>query len=247
MLGAVVVASLLATGVEARGDATRLHARIRRVVLHVLGGPSYARPERRWSFDKPERTLAVWRPGFGAHWIVWTDGTIWPRAAPAETPSYLPPAGDMADDVWGSRVGGEAAPIFSHLRLGNSHSVGIELAHSGRGDDPFPAPQVRSLAWLLRTLIGLSRGRLSTASIAGHKDLDRRPAYVRSSCERPGCPVFVDAAGRAYRRRVDPPESLFAALAAAGLAVPRPDAALDDDLGRAQALPLQAQPRLASP
>ena len=244
MLGAVVAASLLAGGVEARGDAPRLPERIRRVVLHVLGGPSYSRPERRWSFFPPELTLALWRPRFGAHWIVWTDGTLWPRSASAESRSYLPPAGDLADDVWASRVVREAAPILSHLHLGNSNSVGIELAHSGRGDDPFPSPQVRSLGWLLRTLLALSGGRLSAASIVGHKDCDHRPAYV--ACEHKGCRVFVDTTGWPYRRRVDPPESLFSALAAAGLVVPRPAGALDGDLRRAEAMPAGTLPRVAS-
>lgn len=244
MLGAVVVASLMAVGGGARASAPLLPARVRRIVLHVLGGPSYARPETRWSFDSPERTLAHWSPRFGAHWIVWTDGTLWPRSAPAGSRCYLPPAGELADDVWRSRVAREAAPILSHLHLGNSNSVGIELAHSGRGADPFPSPQVRSLGWLLRTLLALSGGRLSAASIVGHKDCDDRPAYV--ACEHRGCPVFVDTTGWPYRRRVDPPESLFAALAAAGLVVPRPPGALDGDLRRAEAMPAGTQPRVAS-
>jgi hypothetical protein len=247
VLGAVVMASLLAAAAPPRSDPPRLPARIHRIVLHVLGGPAYGRPELRWVFHPPQRTLSLWRPRFGAHWILWTDGSIWPREAPAQAPSYLPPAGqEAADDEWGRRVAREAAPVFSHVYLGNSRSVGIELAHSGRGDAPFPEAQLRSLMWLLRTLIGLSQGGLAPSSIVGHKDLDQRPAYVRAACERPGCEVFVDPDGRAYRRRVDPPESLFAALAAAGLAVPRPSGA-DADLERAQALPPQGLPRLSAP
>lgn len=247
MLGALVLADLLETGLASGGASARLPARVRRIVLHVLGGPSYARPEARWSFETPERTLALWSPRFGAHWIVWTDGTIWPRSAPADARRYLPPAGEPADGVWRSRVAREAAPILSHVHRGNSDSVGIELAHSGRASDPFPAPLVRSLAWLLRTLLDLSGGRLSASSIVGHKDCDDRPAYALAGCERQGCPVFVDTTGWPYRRRVDPPESLFAALAAAGLAVPRPPRALDGDLRRAQAVPAGVVPAVASP
>jgi hypothetical protein len=244
MLSALLVVSLMTATGEAQGAAPRLPARVRRIVLHVLGGPAYARPERRWSFENPEHTLAHWSPRFGAHWIVWTDGTLWPRSAPAESRCYLPPAGELADDVWGRRVALEAAPILSHLHRGNSNSVGIELAHSGRGADPFPSSQVRSLSWLLRTLLALSGGRLSAASIVGHKDCDDRPAYA--VCEQKGCPVFVDTTGWPYRRRVDPPESLFAALAAAGLVVPRPPGALDGDLRRAEAMPAGTLPRVAA-
>jgi hypothetical protein len=56
---------------------------------------------------------------------------------------------------------------------------------------------------------------------------------VRDRCERPGCLVFVDDAGRPFRRRVDPPEGLFATLARYGLAVPRPEGA-DAELERAE-------------
>jgi hypothetical protein len=245
MLGALVVAALTAAGAQPAEAAPRLPARVRRIVLHVLGGPAYDQPARRWSFETPERTLAEWRPRFGTHWIVWTDGSLWPRAASAGARGYFPPA-EPADAAWQARIAREAAPVFSHLHLGNSDSVGIELAHSGRAADSFPVVQVRSLAWLLRTLLGLSGGRLSAASIVGHKDRDRRPAYARGACERGGCPVFVDTTGWPYRRRVDPPESLFAALAAEGLAVPRPPGPLDSDLRRAEAVPAGTLPRTAS-
>ena len=94
---------------------------------------------------------------------------------------------------------------------------------------------MESLAWLLKTLIAASGGRLGEASIVGHKDLDPRPAFVSPSCIRPRCAVFVDKEGRPFRWRVDPPESLFRALADQGLAVPRP-ADGDADLRRAEAL-----------
>ena len=120
----------------------------------------------------------------------------------------------------------------------------VELAHSGRAEDAFPAAQVRSLAWLLRTLLALSGGRVTMADVYGHKDLDRRPAYLRSTCERPGCPYFVDERGRALRRRVDPPESLFAALAREGLALPRARGD-DTDLRRSEALAPGERPAVA--
>ena len=91
----------------------------------------------------------------------------------------------------------------------------------------------------------MSGGRLDARSVFGHKDLDRRPAYVRRRCARPGCPVFVDDDGRAYRRRVDPPETLFTALARHGLAIPRA-AGGDDDLARAERMPAGARPRVVT-
>ena len=130
--------------------------------------------------------------------------------------------------------------MYSHLYRGNSDSLGIELAHSGRRDQAFPPEQARAAAWLVRTLLEMSGGRLDERSVFGHKDLDRRPAYVHRRCERPGCLVYVDGAGRPYRRRVDPPETLFETLAREGLAIPRPPDA-DAELIRAEGLGAEAQ------
>jgi N-acetylmuramoyl-L-alanine amidase-like protein len=213
----------------------RLPSRVRQIVLHVLGHPSYSAPERRFVFYAPPRTQALWKYRFGAHWIVWTDGSIWPRHVAAGQPPYFSPdASRGADDALKRRLAAEAAPVYAHVRPGNSTSVGIEIAHSGRTQDPFPPAQVASVAFLVGTLLQMSDGRLGPSAVVGHKDLDRRPAYVRTRCQRSGCPVFVDPAGQPYRRRVDPPESLFAALAGAGLAVPRPGGS-DVDLARAEA------------
>ena len=227
------------------GEPPRLAARIQRVVVHVLGGPSYDRPERRFRFFDPPQTQSRWKFRFGAHWIVWTDGSLWPRHSPPGGPrSWMPDTTRPADEADRRRIAAEGAPVYAHLHNGNSDSVGIELAHSGRAGDPFPVAQVRSLAWLLRSLLDLSGGRLTAADIYGHKDLDRRPAYLHGSCERPGCPYFVDGQGRALRRRVDPPESLFAALAREGIAVPRPKDG-DADLRRAEAIAAGERPPVA--
>ena len=225
----------------------RLPPRIQRIVVHVLGGPAYDRPERRFRFFDPPETQSRWKPRFGAHWIVWTDGSLWPRhPAPGGARWWAPDASRPADEADRRRIAAEAAPVYAHLHNGNSDSVGIELAHSGRAEDPFPAAQVRSLAWLLRSLLELSGGRLSVADVYGHKDLDRRPAYLSASCERPGCPYFVDGERRPFRRRVDPPESLFADLAREGLAVPRPKDG-DADLRRAETIAAGERPPAADP
>jgi hypothetical protein len=225
----------------------RLPERVRRVVLHVPGGPSYERPERRWVFLDPASTHALWSPRFGAHWIVWTDGSLWPRRpAPGEAAFRVPAWDRPADAAWRLSLAAEARPVLAHCYGANRDSVGIEVAHTGRSDDPFGEAQLRSLAWLIRTLVEMSEGRLATGAVVGHKDLDRRPAYVSESCERRGCPVFVDASGRPFRRRVDPPESLFAALAAQGIAVARP-AEGDLELRRAEALAEGEVPRGTAP
>jgi hypothetical protein len=209
---------------------------VRCIVIHALGNAAYQEPRRRWVFLTPPQTQRLWRPGFGAHWIVWTDGSIWPRdPRPGEDPSFLPMAGPT-DEESRRRLAIQAAPVYSHLHHGNSNSIGIELAHSGRADDPFPPAQAHALAWLLGTLLEMSRGRLTTADVYGHKDLDRRPAYVERSCVEPGCPVFTDAEGRTYRRRVDPPEAIFAALAREGLVISRRGREDDRELRRAEAL-----------
>jgi hypothetical protein len=248
LAGAAAVLLLTAPR-SALGDEgpPRLAPRIERVVVHVLGGPAYDRPERRFRFFDPPQTQARWKPRFGAHWIVWTDGSLWTRhPAPGGGPSWAPDTTRPANEPDRRRIAAEAAPVYSHVYNHNADSVGIELAHSGRAGDPFPEAQVRSLAWLLRALLDLSQGRLTPADIHGHKDLDHRPAYLRASCERPGCPYFVDAEGRALRRRVDPPESLFAALARAGLAIPRPTDG-DADLRRAEAIAPGEKPPVAGP
>jgi hypothetical protein len=211
-------------------------------VLHVLGGPAYWQPEWRFTFFEPQRTQARWKRRFGAHWIVWTDGSIWPRhPAASEPPFWLPDPDRPADAALRSRIAKEAAPVYGHLHHGNSRSLGIEVAHSGRREDPFAPEQVRSLAWLLKTLLEMSRDRLTPSSIVGHKDVDQRPAYTSTRCERPGCPVFVDIEGRPYRRRVDPPEALFARLKREGVDIPRPPEA-DAELARAESLAPGFQP-----
>src|SRR5262249_33901360 len=144
--------------------------------------------------------------------------------------------------AWRARLAREAAPVYGHLYAGNSHSLGIEVAHSGRAEDPFPAPQVRAVAWLVESLLEMSGGRLGPEAVVGHKDRDSRPAYLSERCARPGCPFYVDAAGRPYRRRVDPPEELFAALARAGLRIPRPAGASDAELLRAEGLAASVRP-----
>jgi len=241
-------ALLLASGSALAAEGPpRLSSRIQRIVIHALGGPAYDRPERRFLFFDPPRTQSHWKPRFGAHWIVWTDGSLWPRHSPPGGPrSWRPDTTRPADEADRRRVAAEAAPVYAHLYNGNADSVGIELAHSGRAGDPFPAAQVRTLAWLLRSLLDLSGGRLTVADIHGHKDLDRRPAYLHPSCERPGCPYFVDGQGRALRRRVDPPESLFLALAREGIGVPRP-ADGDADLRRAETITAGERPPVAGP
>jgi hypothetical protein len=234
LLAAAVAVSGAAAVASPRDDAT-LPPRVRRIVLHVPGNPSYEAPQRRWTFLTPEKTQALWKPRFGAQWIVWTDGSIWPRHPRAgDEPSFRPL--DAAEPVLRRRLAREAAPVYGHLHHGNSRSLGIEVAHSGRAEDPFPREQVRSVAWLLRALLEMSGGRLSVADVYGHKDLDRRPAYVSARCERPGCRVFTDVEGRPFRRRVDPPESLFAALAREGMPIPRRGREDDGELRRSEAL-----------
>jgi hypothetical protein len=237
---------LLAVSVPAVRSAAEeeaaLPGRVQRIVLHVLGGPSYHASERRFVFYEPERTQQLWKSSFGTHWIVWTDGTLWPRhPRPGEAPSWRPDVLRPADGATRSRLAREARPVYSHLYRGNSTSVGIEVAHSGRRDEPVPREQARATAWLVRALLDMSGGRLDERAVFGHKDLDRRPAYVRSRCERPGCPTFVDPAGQPYRRRVDPPESLFESLAREGVVVPRPRDA-DAELIRAEGMGALARP-----
>lgn len=240
---AALLAVLALTAVGAGPpEPPSLPPRVRRIVLHVLGSPTYDRPDRRHVFRPPAETFAGWKSTFGAQWIVWTDGTLWPRRVPPGEPPALTPPRDAAETAaWRARVLRDAVPVYSHLHLGNTASLGVEVAHSGRSGDPFPDAQLDTLALLLRTLLEASQGRLSEASIVGHKDLDRRPAFVSARCTRRGCQVFVDERGQPYRRRVDPPEGLFAGLARRGLAVPRP-AGADDDLHRAERLSPGAVP-----
>jgi hypothetical protein len=242
---ALVLASSSGAGGPPRPAS--LPGRIREIVIHVPGGPSYRDPDRRFRFFTPAQTQALWKPRFGAHWIVWTDGSLWPRHhAPDEPASLRPPVDRQADEEWRRRLAAQAAPVYGHVHNGNSHTVGIEVSHSGRSGDPFPDAQIRTLSWLLRTLLDMSGGRLTVASVHGHKDLDRRPAYSSDGCARAGCPVYVDAGGRPYRRRVDPPESLFEALRREGLAVPRPPDG-DAELVRTESIPEGARPAVARP
>jgi hypothetical protein len=231
-----------ASAAPAAGGEARFPKRVRRIVLHVLGSPTYDRPDRRFVFRDPPATHLLWKPSFGAHWIVWVDGTIWPRhVATGEPKSFSPPADGGSGQEWQQLLSRQATPVYSHVYMRNTSSIGIEVAHSGRSADSFPPAQVASLAWLLRALLAASGGRLTEASIVGHKDLDLRPAFVSPSCDGPRCMVFVDGQGRPLRWRVDPPESLFRALAAEDVAAPRP-ADGDADLLRAETLAPGATP-----
>lgn len=224
--------------------AAALPARIARIVLHTLGGPDYGRPARRFRFLSPAHTRALWSPGYGAHWIVWTDGGLWPRhPRRGQARHWTPDTNQPATEQERHRLAVEAAPVYSHVTGYNDDSVGIEVAHAGRSDAPFPEPQLRAVAWLVRTLLDMSAGRLQPEDVVGHKDLDHRPAYVGDRCDGEPCPYYVDPQGQAYRRRVDPPESLFVSLRRLGLDIPRsetPDA--DVDLIRAERIPAGSRP-----
>lgn len=256
MAPALLALSVL-TLVEAGGPAPEraprtLPARIERIVLHTLGGPFYGRPDMRWVFFSPAETLRRWsRPTFGAHWIVAPDGAIWPRHVKGGAlPAFYLPGGSSArgaeeplDDATASRLAREAAPVYSHVAGANSRTVGIELAHSGRRQDPFPKEQVRAVAWLVSSLLRMSGGRLGPGDVLGHKDLDRKPAYVGDRCRSSACAAYADPEGRPYRRRVDPPEALFDVLAREGLPVPREWSEGDLELARAEAIPEDEVPR----
>jgi len=235
---------LPATLLSGAPETVSLPPRVRHIVLHTLGGPFYRDPARRFRFGTPAQTFALWKPRFGAHWIVWTDGSLWPRhPRPGQPRSVRPPVDRPLDPTWRRRLAAEARPVYGHVQGANEDSLGIELSHSGRSDDPFPEAQVRTTAWLVRALLELSSGRLTEAAVVGHKDLDDRPAFEPDSC-RNGCPYYADDAGRPYRRRVDPPEGLFVALARQGLVIPRPSPEGDTELQRAQAIPADRVPRL---
>jgi len=242
LAGLLLLPATAVAGALSLGPAVALPARVHRIVLHTLGGPFYRDPAWRFRFLSPPETFALWKPRFGAHWIVAADGAIWPRhPRPGEAASRVPPA-EPPDAAWAEKLAREASPVYSHVHGANEDSVGIEIAHSGKSDDPFPAAQVRSVAWLVRALLDLSHGRLDVTKIVGHKDLDGRPAYEPDSCQA-GCPYYADDEGRGYRRRVDPPETLFTALAGQGLVVPR-GGHDDGQLLRAEAIPEDRIPRL---
>jgi len=232
------LALLLVSASPSGGPASALPARVARIVLHTLGGPFYGNPAMRFAFLTPPETFRLWaRPSFGAHWIVWTDGGLWPRHPRGGEPaSAVPPVDAPLSPLWRARLAKDAAPIYAHVQGANRDSVGIELSHSGRSRDPFPPAQIRTVAWLIRSLLAMAHGRLTESSVIGHKDLDHEPAYVVDDCRGSTCAYYVDGAGRPFRRRVDPPESLFEALAQVGLRIPRAGSEGDRELDRALAL-----------
>jgi len=238
----MLACALVLLAAAAPAPPQELPVRVRRIVLHVPGNPAYETPSRRWTFLTPPQTQKLWRTNFGTHWILWTDGTLWPRHPRRGEPAFSAiPWEQPADSVWRAKLAREAAPRYAQAHGANEDSVGIEVAHSGRAEDPFIDVQVKALAWLLRTLVEMSNGRLTPAGITGHKDVDTRPAFVDERCQHHGCWCFVDAQGRPYRRRVDPPEALFLALAQQGLEIPRPPDG-DAELRRSEAVPASSRP-----
>ena len=132
MIAPAAAAALWLDAAPPRAPAS-LPVRVRRVVVHVLGGPSYPDPSRRFRFFSPPETQAMWKPRFGAHWIIWTDGTLWPRRPVAGEPPWRDPAADRpASAAERARLAREAAPVYSHVYGANSQTLGVELAHSGR-------------------------------------------------------------------------------------------------------------------
>jgi len=136
-LAALVVTAPLSRGEDPRSAAASLPPRVREIVVHVPGGPSYRNPSRRFRFFTPTETQALWKPRFGAHWIVWTDGSLWPRHhAPGEPASFRPPVDREADDLWRRRlsqtiegVGDEFITV--HDRPSSHRQVEVrQLAHS---------------------------------------------------------------------------------------------------------------------
>ena len=244
-----LLALLLVSGPAGVAPGPELPARVARIVLHTLGGPFYGNPDMRFRFLSPAATFRLWaRPGFGAHWIVSPDGALWPRhPRPDEPASVIPPVDAPLSPAWRERLAREAAPVYAHVQGSNRDSVGIELGHSGRSTDPFPRAQVRTVAWLIRSLLAMSEGRLTEASVTGHKDLDEKPAYVVDDCKGPACAYYVDGAGHPFRRRVDPPEGLFVALAQVGLRIPRGSTEGDDQLVRTLALGPSEVPAIFQP
>lgn len=245
----LVALAFLALPAAAGTKPVALPSRVARIVLHTLGGPFYGDPAMRFVFLTPPATFRLWaRPGFGAHWIVGTDGALWPRHPRAGEPaSTIPPVDAPLSTAWRERLARDAAPVYAHVQGANRDSVGIELSHSGDPRVPFPKAQIQTVVWLVRSLLAMSGGRLTEAAVTGHKDLDTKPAYVVDDCRDPGCAYYVDAAGLPFRRRVDPPESLFEALAKAGLHIPRGESAGDESLDRALALGRTEIPAVVRP
>jgi len=244
-----LLAALLGLSTSSASGPAELPTRVTRIVLHTLGGPFYGRPSMRFVFLSPPETFALWsRPGFGARWLVWTDGSLWPRhPAPGEPSSTIPPVDAPLSAAWRTRLAREAQPVYAHVQGANRDSVGIELAHSGRSHDPFPEAQLKTVAWLVRALLAMSEGRVREQDVTGHKDLDAKPAYVVDDCRDPGCAYYVDASGLPFRRRVDPPEALFVALARAGIAIPRDGSERDTHLGRSERLRADEVPEVRQP
>src|SRR5262245_22182687 len=88
----LVFAALAQAKQTERGeDVVQLPKRVRRIILHVPGGPSYEEPARRFVYYSPSETMSLWKPHFGTHWIVWTEGSIWPRHVKAGEARFYQP------------------------------------------------------------------------------------------------------------------------------------------------------------
>ena len=226
---ALSVLTLIAAGWPRAGAARRrvLPPRVDRIVLHTLGGPFYGQPDMRWVFFSPAETLRRWsRPTFGAHWIVATDGAIWPRhtaAGDARRRSALP-VGSSGASGRGAARRRHRLPPRARGRSGLLPRGGRQLAHGGHraralGPARRPVPEgAGPRPGLARVVAPPDVRRPPRArDVLGHKDLDRKPAYVGDRCRGAACAAYADPEGRPYRRRVDPPEALFQALAREGL------------------------------
>ena len=201
-----------------RRVAATLPQRVTRVVLHTPGGPDYGKPERRFRFLSPRQTQALWSSRFGAQWILWTDGSLWPRHPR-----------DAGQPVLASRrvAGRERRGPATHSGRGGSglrprrRLQRRQRRHRGR---PF-RPQRRAVPGRAGARAGVAAAHhvrdvraavwVRNAGRWATRISMRAPRTWTTAATTNPCPYYVDESGEAYRRRVDPPESLFVALAAA--------------------------------
>lgn len=146
----VLALGLLAPTFAGARVGTKPRTTTQRIVVHAIGGPKCQ--NGKVVFSGAPKDAPFWKGFFdnaanpGMHYIVDRAGQV-----VASTPEDR---------------------FVNHAQDNGHDSVGIELVNDGDGQDPFPEPQIKALAKLIRAIA--DRHGLDRTAVVTHEEIDTR-------------------------------------------------------------------------
>ena len=154
MAGAAWLAFVASAGATTSGPRRET---VDTIIVHAISGPSCVRGRVEYSGapGDAERWKAFFdrHPFLGIHYVVDREGVVL-----ASTPENR---------------------IANHALDNNDTAIGIELVHSGDGEEPFAPEQIDALVRLLQSI--RLRHDIPIESIKGHSDVDGRTFWCGGS------------------------------------------------------------------